>query len=117
MVQTLVSPMSTCHSEPDDAPESLPDPRRPDVADPAELGRLRPLGIVFAMPPALDVDRFFLTRPPSLDKKSAVADVGDAGALSTDPCPKYSLPVDDTGVDAIGDEGSVGEFEPFCVFH
>lgn len=118
IVQTLVSPISTCQRAPDAAPASLDEPRRPDVIDPAELGRLRPLGAAFFVtPPALDVARFFLTRPPSLDKKSDIADEGDAGALST--CPKYSLPVDETGVDEIGEPGIAGEFEPapWALFH
>lgn len=83
IVQTLVSPISTCQRAPEDAPASLEEPLRLET-DPAELGLRRPLGPTFlAMPPALEVDRFFLTRPPSFDKKSD-AD-GDAGALSTDP--------------------------------
>lgn len=69
IVQTLVSPISTCHSAPDDAPESLDEPRRPDEAEPADVGRRRPLGPGFlTIPPALEVDRLpFLTRPPSLE--------------------------------------------------
>lgn len=69
IVHTLVSPMSTCQSAPEDAPVSLDEPRRPDDAEPAELGLRRPFGPVFlAMPPPLDVERFcFLTRPPSFD--------------------------------------------------
>jgi hypothetical protein len=118
IVQTLVSPMSTCHSAPEDAPVSLVDPRRVEDEDPAELGRRRPLVLTgFGMPPALDVARFFLTRPPSLVR--SVADVGEAGALSVDICwPKYS-PVAETGVDDIGEPGRPGEsgLHPWPVFH
>ena len=36
IVHTLVSPMSTCQRAPDDADESLADPRRPEPAEPAD---------------------------------------------------------------------------------
>lgn len=111
MVQTLVSPMSTCQRAPEDAPESLEEPRREET-EPAELGLRLPLTpTLLVMPPALDVERFFLTRPPSLERKSDAAD-GDAGALSAVPCPKYSLPPEETGVDEIGEPGMPGELDP-----
>lgn len=117
IVHTLVSPMSTCHNEPEEAPDSLPDPLRLDETDPAELGRRRPFGTFLVTPPALEVERFFFTRPPSFERKSE-AEVGDAGALSALPCPKYSFPPDDAGVETIGDAGKVGELEPgFGLFH
>jgi hypothetical protein len=107
--------MSTCHKAPDDAPDSLEDPRRLEDPDSAEFRRRRPLGPTFLLiPPVLDVARLgFLTRPPSFERRSD-AEVGDAGALSAVPCPKYSLPVDDIGVEVVGEPGSVGEFEPAC---
>lgn len=114
IVHTLVSPMSTCHSAPDDAPESWEEPRRPDDAEPAEFGRRRPFGPVFLVIPPLplEVDRFcFFTRPPSLDKKSAEVGDGDPGALSTGPGPKYSLAELDTGVVTMGELGRGGEFD------
>ena len=92
IVHTLASPISTCHSAPDDAPYSLDDDaRRPDdEADPAEFGRRRPFcpTTLLDIPPALDDDRLvFLTRPPSLLRKSDIA-VGEEGALSGPVCPK-----------------------------
>lgn len=83
IVHTLVSPMSTCQSAPEEAPESLPEPRREET-DPAELGRRRFLPTGLASPPALEVDLFFFTRPPSFDAKSA--EDGEGGSLS--PFPK-----------------------------
>jgi hypothetical protein len=86
MVHTLVSPMSTCQSAPEEMPPSLPDPRLEVVEEPAEPGRLRALEPgFFDIWPALDVERFFLTRPPSLLRKSSVGSVGDAGALLASP--------------------------------
>jgi len=114
MVHTLVSPISTCHRAPDDAPESWEEPRRPDDADPAELGRRRPLvtGFLEIPPLPLEVDRFcFFTRPPSLVKKSGEVGDGDAGTLSPVPVLKYSVPEADTGVLTTGEPGRGGEFE------
>jgi hypothetical protein len=85
MVQTLVSPMSTCQRAPDDAPESLVEPRREEI-DPAELGLRRPFATGFVIPPALDVALlgFFMTRPPSLEGRNSALE-GDSGALSIFP--------------------------------
>ena len=91
MVQTLVSPMSTCHKAPDDAEESLLEPRLLDeiepLAEPAEVGRLRPFceaGLL--RPPALDEPRLpFLTFPPSLEGNSV--GTGELGALPEPPLP------------------------------
>lgn len=85
MVHTLVSPMSTCQSAPDDADESLLDPRLLDVVDPlvepADVGRRRPFcepGLL--SPPVLDDPRLpFFTLPPSFDGNSARS--GDVGTL------------------------------------
>ena len=100
--------MSTCQSAPEEAPESLPEPRRLEETEPAELGRRRPLPpTFFVMPPALEADLFFLTRPPSLDIKSVAE--GEAGALS--PCPKYSL-LAEPGAGEMGEPGRAGEFDP-----
>lgn len=86
IVQTLVSPISTCQRAPDDAPASVEDPRRPEDADPAEVGRRRPFGPGFLITPALDVERFaFFTRPPSFEK--SFDEDGDAGSLAV-VCPK-----------------------------
>jgi hypothetical protein len=101
--------MSTCQSDPDAAPESLDEPRRLEVTEPAELGRRRALPTFLDTPPALEVDLFFLTRPPSFDKKSE--DDGDAGALP-EPWAKYSVPPADAGVDETGELGRMGEWEP-----
>ncbi len=87
IVQTLVSPISTCQSAPDDAPASLPEPRLlPEPAEPADVGRLRPfwdtdLDIDDKVLPLEDPDPRlpFLTRPPSLDGNSVGS--GDVGAL------------------------------------
>jgi hypothetical protein len=87
MVHTLVSPISTCHSAPEDTPESLDDPRRLEPIEAAEFCRRRPFtGAAFDMAPALELERFFFTRPPSFDGKSDAADVGEPGALSTSVC-------------------------------
>ena len=78
--------MSTCQSAPEDAPESLPEPRLlPEPAEPADVGRLRPFWDT-----GFDIDRLlpfedpdprllFLTRPPSFEGKSDGS--GDVGAL------------------------------------
>jgi len=81
MVQTLVSPISTCQRAPEEAPDSLPVCRLP--AEPADVGRLRGFeALLFDKPPALDEPRFgFLTRPPSLDGNSKGFGTGDAGSL------------------------------------
>jgi len=90
IVHTLVSPMSTCHNAPDEAPVSLEDPRRPEGVEPADVGRRLPLETgFFDIPPALDVDRFpFFTFPPSFEK--SLDDDGEAGSLIAPPlpCPK-----------------------------
>jgi hypothetical protein len=111
IVHTLVSPMSTCHRAPEEAFPSLEEPRRLEGADPAELGLRRPFGPTFlGIPPALEVERFFLTRPPSLERRSE--DEGDAGSLPALAFPKYSLPLADIGVDTTGELGRAGEFDP-----
>ena len=85
MVQTLVSPISTCHKAPDDADESLLEPRLLEVteppAEPAEVGLRRPFCEAgFVRPPALDEPRLpFLTLPPSFEGKSA--GIGELGTL------------------------------------
>ena len=56
MVQTLVSPMSTCQRAPDDAPASLVE-LRCEETDPAELGLQRLFATGFVIPPALEVIR------------------------------------------------------------
>ena len=78
--------MSTCQSAPEDAPESLPEPRLlPEPAEPADVGRLRPFWDT-----GFDIDRLlpledpdprlpFLTRPPSLEGNSDGS--GDVGTL------------------------------------
>ena len=78
--------MSTCQIAPEDAPESLPEPRLlPEPAEPADVGRLRPFWDT-----GFDIDRLlpledpdprlpFLTRPPSLEGNSDGS--GDVGAL------------------------------------
>ena len=98
IVHTLVSPMSTCHSAPDDADESLLEPRRLDeidpLAEPALVGRRRPFcDTGFDRLPLLDEPEPrlpFLTRPPSLDGNSDGS--GDVGTLlpfaATPPAPK-----------------------------
>jgi hypothetical protein len=90
MVQTLVSPISTCQSAPEEGPPSLEVPRREET-DPAELGLRLFLATVLTIPPALEVERFFfMTRPPSFEGKSEAA--GEAGALSVFPgSGKYSF--------------------------
>ena len=91
MVQTLVSPMSTCQSAPEDAPDSLPEPRLlPDPADPADVGRLRPFCETgFERLPLLedpDPRLLFFTRPPSLDGNSdGSGDVGTLLPFATEP--------------------------------
>ena len=115
IVHTLVSPISTCHRAPDDAPVSLEEPRLLET-DPAELGRRRAFEVTFlAGPPALDVDLFFLTRPPSWERKSETPE-GESGALP-EPFPKYSLPLAESGVDEMGEPGRIGELDPWMVFH
>ena len=77
--------MSTCHSAPDDADESLLDPRLLDVVDPlvepADVGRRRPFcepGLL--SPPVLDDPRLpFFTLPPSFDGNSDGS--GEVGTL------------------------------------
>lgn len=77
--------MSTCQSAPEDAPASLPEPRRPldEPADPADVGRLRPFcetGFERLLPLDEPEPRLpFLTRPPSFDGNSDGS--GDVGAL------------------------------------
>jgi len=79
--------MSTCQRAPDDAPASLDEPRLPEEADPADVGRRRPLGPGFlVMPPALEVERLpFFTRPPSFEK--SLDEDGEAGSLAAVPLP------------------------------
>ena len=85
MVQTLVSPISTCHNAPDEAEESLLELRLLEpvepVDEPAEVGLLRPLceaGLL--SPPPLDEPRLpFFTLPPSFDGKSVGS--GEVGTL------------------------------------
>ena len=84
MVHTLVSPMSTCQSAPDDAPDSLPEPRLlPEPAEPADVGRRRPFcDMGFDRLPLLDEPEPrlpFFTLPPSFDGNSARS--GDVGTL------------------------------------
>ena len=86
IVHTLVSPMSTCQSAPEDAPDSPPEPRLlPDPAEPADVGRLRPFWDTgFDMDRLLPLDDpdprlLFFTRPPSLVGNSDGS--GDVGAL------------------------------------
>lgn len=107
IVHTLVSPISTCQSEPDDAPPSLDEPRLLDETEPAELGLRRPLPTPFEIALALDADRFFFTRPPSLERNSDTD--GEVGALPV-PYPKYSLLVDPFEI--IGEPGRTGELDP-----
>ena len=77
--------MSTCQSAPEDADESLLEPRLPELidplAEPADVGRRRPFcdaGLL--SPPALDEPRLpFLTFPPSLEGNSV--GIGELGTL------------------------------------
>ena len=91
IVQTLVSPMSTCHSAPDDAPDSLPEPRLlPEPAEPADVGRRRPFCETgLDKPPPLDEPEprlLFLTRPPSFEGNSdGSGDVGTLPPFATAP--------------------------------
>lgn len=88
IVHTLVSPMSTCQRAPEDADESFAEPRRPEPAEPAEVGRRLPFWEAgFEMPPVLDDPRLaFFTRPPSFDGNSVAS--GDVGVLLMLPDPK-----------------------------
>ena len=82
--------MSTCHSAPEHADESLPDPRLLEPAEPADLGLRLPfceLAFEILLAPPLEEPRFgFFTRPPSFDGKSPGS--GDVGALLLLPAPK-----------------------------
>jgi hypothetical protein len=81
------------------------------------------IGATFVIPPALELDRFFFTFPPSLDGNSGEGpEEGDPGALSADP--KYpsvfkDVTEDDAVVDTIGDPGSGDPFSGLVlvIFH
>ena len=83
IVHTLVSPMSTCQRAPEPPKGSLVEPRRVEFVEPAELGRRLFFPTFRVVVPALEVDRFFLTLPPSLDPGINSAEEGDSGALSS----------------------------------